>query len=340
MAVTTPHLPRRDGGVLLFRSCLVSAEYPGIEAATKWLFDRLGIEYIIHPDQSCCTGLGYYSDVIPFPTTEAIAARNACLAVECDHPTVGYLCSTCYAVNKKAQHTLALPEERAKTNAVLARIGRTYDDRVDAAIRHLHVLEIMWGAHTSLPELVRRRLDGIRVATHPACHYCKVFPDDVTGEAENFMLPEDLLEPAGITATGYYNEKTTHCGAGFRQRFINPGISLAVTQQKLRRLSELGVDVLLHMCPNCHIQFDRFHDLIAARTGETYPFVHLHTQQLLALALGADPDTVCGVATHSQDLEPFLERIGARPRGRVALPVSAGTGVHASTASGERQEGQ
>ena len=42
--------------------------------------------------------------------------------------------------------------------------------------------------------------------------------------------------------------------------------------------------------------------------------MHLHTQQLVALALGADPDTVCGVKAHSQDVEPILERIGARER--------------------------
>ena len=40
--------------------------------------------------------------------------------------------------------------------------------------------------------------------------------------------------------------------------------------------------------------------------------MHLHVQQLLALALGADPEKVVGVQTHSQDVEPFLERIGAR----------------------------
>ena len=66
------------------------------------------------------------------------------------------------------------------------------------------------------------------------------------------------------------------------------------------------------MCPNCHIQFDRFSDIISAGIGEEYPFVHLHVQQLLALALGADPEKIVGVQTHSQDVEPFLERIGAR----------------------------
>jgi heterodisulfide reductase subunit B len=38
--------------------------------------------------------------------------------------------------------------------------------------------------------------------------------------------------------------------------------------------------------------------------------VHLHVQQLLALALGADPVKDCGLGSHSQDVEPLLERIG------------------------------
>lgn len=324
MTITTPDVPRVTGGVLLFRSCLVSAEYPGVEAATKWLLERFEIEYTVHPEQSCYTGLGYYSDLMPFSTTAAMAARNACVAVNDGHPTVSYLCSTCYAINKKAQHVLEVPKYRDETNAVLAKIGRVYDERVAAAVQHKHVLDILWSAHESVPELVRRRLDGVKVATHPACHYCKVFPDDVTGEPENFMLPEDILEPTGIIPTGYYNEKTTHCGAGFRQRFVNPPLSVAVTQQKLRRLAELGVDVLVHMCPNCHVQFDRFHDIISEGSSETYPFIHLHVQQLLALALGADPDTVCGLASHSQNVEPFLERIGARDKGKTVVAVGGG----------------
>ena len=49
------------------------------------------------------------------------------------------------------------------------------------------------------------------------------------------------------------------------------------------------------MCPNCHIQFDRHSDIIAASSQEEFPFVHLHVQQLLALALGADPEKVVGI---------------------------------------------
>jgi heterodisulfide reductase subunit B len=291
---------------------LISTEYPGAEAATKWLFDRFDVEYIVNEDQTCCTGLGYYTDMMPFPTTMAISARNSCVAVEADHPIQSYLCSTCYAVNKKSQHVLAVPEYRRSANEVLAEIGREYTDTVDETIQHRHTLEILWSRHHSIPGLIKRRLDGIKVATHPACHYCKVFPDDVLGDPENFMLPEDLLEPAGVIKTGNYNEKTTHCGAGFRQMFVNPAMSQAVTREKLKRLAQEKIDVLVHMCPNCAVQFDRHHDIISQVAQEEYPFVHLHVQQLVALALGADPDKVCGVVSHSQDVEPILQRIGAR----------------------------
>jgi heterodisulfide reductase subunit B len=307
----TPEIEPVTGGVLLFRSCLISTEYPGAEAATKWLFERFGIEYTVHPEQTCCTGLGYYSELVPVATSVALAARNACVAVEDGHPVMSYLCSTCYAINKKARNILSVDTYRADVNKTLAKVGREYTDSVAEAITHSHTMEILWSAHHSIPGLIKRRLDGIKVATHPACHYCKVFPDEVTGDSENFMIPEDLLEDTGVIKTGLYNEKTTHCGAGFRQRFVNPGIAVAVTREKLRRLAQEEVDVCVHMCPNCAIQFDRHHSIIEASSQEEYPFVHLHVQQLLALALGADPVKDCGLGSHSQDVEPLLERIGA-----------------------------
>ena len=107
---STPDVPRIEKGVTLFRSCLVSAEYPGVEASTKWLFERFGIEYTVNEDQTCCTGLGYYSDLMPIQTTVGIAARNACVVVDDEHPVMSYLCSTCYAINKKARNILDVPE--------------------------------------------------------------------------------------------------------------------------------------------------------------------------------------------------------------------------------------
>src|SRR5512133_693418 len=137
----TPETSPVTGGVLLFRSCLVSAEYPGAEAATKWLFERFGIEYTVHPEQTCCTGLGYYSELVPVATSVALAARNACVAVDGGHPVMSYLCSTCYAINKKARNILNVPEYRAEANRTLAKVGREYTDTVADAIEHSHTME-------------------------------------------------------------------------------------------------------------------------------------------------------------------------------------------------------
>ena len=60
-----------------------------------------------------------------------------------------------------------MPEYRADTNKVLAGLGREYSDEVAGAIRHSHTMEILWSAHHSIPGMIKRRLDGVKVATLP-----------------------------------------------------------------------------------------------------------------------------------------------------------------------------
>ena len=91
-----------DKDIFLFRSCLVSVEYPGVESSTKFVFDKLGIDYTISEKQTCCTGLGHYSDVFSQIDTTAIGARNFKIACEIGRPNLVMMCATCYAINKKS----------------------------------------------------------------------------------------------------------------------------------------------------------------------------------------------------------------------------------------------
>jgi len=197
MATTTPEIAAVSGGVLLFRSCLISTEYPGCEAAHQMALRALRIEYAVLPEQTCCTGLGYYSEIVPVATSVALAARNACVAVDSGHPVMSYLCSTCYAINKKARNILAVPSTAPTPIACSPSSDREYTDDVAATVRHSHTMEILWSAHKSIPDSSGGASTASKVATHPACHYCKVFPDEVVGDSENFMIPEDLLEDTG-----------------------------------------------------------------------------------------------------------------------------------------------
>ncbi|MDD3317117.1 MAG: heterodisulfide reductase-related iron-sulfur binding cluster [Methanosarcina sp.] len=97
---------------------------------------------------------------------------------------------------------------------------------------------------------------------------------------------------------------------GFSQLHLNKKTSLQVTKTKLDSLQKAGVELMLHMCPNCHIQYDRYQPVIENEFDVKYDMVHMNIAQFVALLMGADPYKVCGFQTHSVPLEEFLEKYG------------------------------
>jgi heterodisulfide reductase subunit B len=76
---------------------------------------------------------------------------------------------------------------------------------------------------------------------------------------------------------------------GFSQLHLNKKTSLQVTKTKLDSLQKAGVELMLHMCPNCHIQYDRYQPVIEKEFGVKYDMVHMNIAQFVALSMGADP---------------------------------------------------
>ncbi len=298
-------------GLYLFKSCLVSAEYPGVESSLRFIWNRLGIDYISDPRQSCCTGLGYYFDVFDHLSTVAVAARNLSLAQELDYRNLVTLCATCYAVNKNAIRSLhEIPGLASQVSGMLEKIGLSYPDKMDAK-NVFHEVDILAALKDKIASMVEIDFSGLRIASHHACHYTKVFREDALTDPNHPDLIDSIAKSTGALPVEYA-EKATTCGAGFRQRHCNRDLSLAVTLEKLRSLKAAGAEVLLHMCPNCQIQFDRYQPMIERLTGEQFGIYHLQIPQLIALSMGADPYRVIGIQTHSVPLEPLLKRFGIK----------------------------
>lgn len=305
-------IPDRD--ILLFKSCLVSVEYPGVESSTKFLFEKLGIEYIIDDRQSCCTGLGHYYDLFDQFSTTALTARNFAIARDVGHKNIATLCATCYTVLKKACNILNEKDSiRNKINQIfsdskLENMEYNSDD-FNARDNIFHVAEILWNKTEEIKEAPKIDLSGFNIASHHACHYCKVHYQDTIGNVRNPMIIEEMAQACGVKTVDWYDHKRTTCGAGFRQRFTNIDLSLEVTAEKLMSLEENNVDILLHMCPNCQMQFDRYQPTIEKRLNTQFNLVHLNISQFIALALGASPYNVVGVQTHTVSLEPILKKL-------------------------------
>ena len=303
-----------DKDILLFKSCLVNVEYPGIESSTRYIFDRIGVDYYVDERQSCCTGLGHYFDLFDQLSTTALAARNFKIAEQTGQKNIAVMCATCYAILKKSAKILNQNEEaRNNVNIILddsnlEEMKYNIND-IDSVENIFHVAEIFFNKRDEISSLVKVDLSDFRVATHHACHYCKVHYNDTIEGVRDPNLIDCLARAVGVETIGWYDHKRVTCGAGFRQRFVNKEISLAVTAEKLQALKENEVEILLHMCPNCQMQFDRYQPYIEKKFNMKFNIYHLNIAQFIALALGADPYKILGIQTHTVPIEPLLKRL-------------------------------
>lgn len=303
-----------DKDILLFKSCLVSVEYPGIESSTKFVFDKLGIDYEISDKQTCCTGLGHYSDIFDQFTTATLGARNFRIAQSINRPNLVMMCATCYAINKKVANILNNKDEVLdKVNSVFKQSNLdnlVYEKGSTKSSENIfHVVDILYNKKDEISKHLKYDLSDFRIATHHGCHYCKVHYDDTIGGFRNPQILDELIGACGCDTIGFYDHKRTTCGSGFRQRYSNKDLSLKVTEDKLMALKEDNVDILVHLCPNCHVQFDRYQNLISKNAGVEFDTIHLNIAQFMAIAMGADFHSVIGTQAHTVPVESKLNNL-------------------------------
>ncbi|MDD3984972.1 MAG: CoB--CoM heterodisulfide reductase iron-sulfur subunit B family protein [Methanobacterium sp.] len=303
-----------NNNILLFKTCLVNVEYPGIESSTCYILDQIGVEYIVDERQSCCTGLGHYFDIFDQLSTTAIAARNFHIALEIGHGNIVTMCATCYAILKKSAKLLNHNKKiRNKVNNILnssdlEKMEYKIGD-MDPSKNIFHVAEIFFNKKENISKFVQLDLSNLRVATHHACHYCKVYFNDTMEGVRDPNLLDGIVAALGVETIGWYDHKKVTCGSGFRQRFTNKEVSLSVTAEKLLSLKKNNVEILIHMCPNCQMQFDRYQPYIEKKLDTKFNIRHLNIAQFIALTLGADPYNTIGIQTHTVPIEPLLKRI-------------------------------
>ena len=143
--------------ITLFRSCLVSAEYPGVEASTKFVFDKLGVEYVIDRNQSCCTGLGHYYDIFDELSTTALAARNFSYAIRNNHKQYVPMCATCYAILKTSAKILNEKDDvREEINKAFRENGleefQYNKGDIDPRDDITHVVDVLYYLKDKIPE--------------------------------------------------------------------------------------------------------------------------------------------------------------------------------------------
>ena len=295
--------------IAYFLGCIMPNRYPGIEKATRILFEALDIELKDMNGASCCPAPGVFGS-FDEETWATIAARNLTLAEDMGADIMTE-CNGCFGSLFEANHMLKEDEDkRAKINENLSEIGREFKGTTN--VKHLAQILRDDVGFEKISSLIEKPLD-LNVAVHYGCHFLK--PTDEIGieeQAENPTILDELVELTGAKSIEY-KDKMMCCGAGGGVRSRDLDVTASYTKEKLDNMSKAGVDAIIDVCPFCHMQFDQGQTEVNERYGTDFSIPVFHLAQLYGLAMGLS----------AEELTFDAQRIDATPALAKALGENA-----------------
>jgi heterodisulfide reductase subunit B len=264
-----------------FLGCVMPMRYPGIESSTREVMKQLGVELFDVEEFSCCPAPGVTRS-LQSSTWLAVAAHNLVAAQEAGLDIM-VVCNGCFGSLAEAAHMLNHDKDKlAEVNKVLKAAGsKEYKGKTN--VNHFAVILKDEIGLDAIAKRVKHKLDGMNVAIHYGCHFLKPSAVKELDNPETPRILDDLVEVTGATSVDY-RHKQMCCGAGGGVRANTPDVALKMTEEKLNYLDEIEADIILDVCPFCHLQYDRGQKDLDRETK--YPVLHL--SQFYGLAFEMD----------------------------------------------------
>jgi heterodisulfide reductase subunit B len=187
-------------------------------------------------------------------------------------------CAACYIRFKTAAHEMAHDPDMARR--VNQEIGYAYQ----GSVRVMNLVETLTEkvGLDRIEKEVKRPLAGLKVACYYGCYITR--PADITGAAhpEYPMEMDHLMRRLGAEVVDW-DAKTDCCGGSLG--LTQTPIAHEMTAKVLQNARARGADVIVTVCPLCHVNIDGRQAQIKS-LGFSIPI--LYATQLAALALGLD----------------------------------------------------
>jgi len=290
----------------LFLGCAIPIKYPGFEAATRLVAEKLGIELVDLPF-SCCPPPTSMK-LVHYDSWLALAARNLCLAEE-EGLDLLTLCSGCVNTLKEANHVLKQSDsKRRKVNRILEDHNHHYKGTVSVT----HILDVLY-QDTIVERMLKIKVRDLplRVGSHYGCHYFRpprvMYPDELSDVGSYVPVKMDhLLSIIGVEPVEY-SRKFLCCGSPLGAN-MDPEAGYSITRQKLQHIQDRKIQALSVICPSCFEQFDMGQIVLSRKSKELHKIPTFYLTQLVGLALGLSPKEV-GLDVHRVKSKKLLESV-------------------------------
>ncbi|VVB70979.1 CoB--CoM heterodisulfide reductase subunit B [uncultured archaeon] len=277
-----------------YPGCVSQSTGKEMDKSTRSVCSALGIELEELEDWNCCGATHVSSELVAV----GLAARNM---VQTERPIMTS-CSICYSNLRFASLRLEEPDIREKVNAVL---DKKYSK---ATIRH--ALDVILEALDENDERIVVPLTNLKVApyygcllTRPTGIYSPEFPTIL--EKLIKTLHADALE---------FRLKTACCGGPIFMSQEEAANDVAF--RILREAKKAGAEVIVRVCPLCHIMLDAKQRALEQKFGEKIEIPVLYVTQLAGIALGLGPEEL-GLEMNSVSPMAMMEKVYERMTGEI-----------------------
>jgi succinate dehydrogenase / fumarate reductase cytochrome b subunit len=267
--------------VAYYPGCVAKGGAPELYRSVKLILEPLGIRPTELFD-AACTGAGVLTERNPL-LADALNGRTFAMAERRGMPIMT-ICSTCTGTMLACNARLQDESHRSRVNALLAPEGYAYGGT--AVIKHLLWILVEDIGLDRVAALVRRPLEGLRVAPFYGCYLVRPSSLVATDHPERDRYLERLIEALGGQAVEYAGARKC---CGFPIITMNRENGLKMTGRNIADAKEHGAEVLVTPCPLCHLNLDGQQAEAARALGVPLGVPILHLPQLVGLAFGRTP---------------------------------------------------
>jgi heterodisulfide reductase subunit B len=270
--------------IAYYPGCTLKNKAQNLELTALAVLREVGIEVHELERWNCCGAVFSLADDdlihLVAPVRDLIRAKDS------GATTLMTLCAQCYNVLARANQVMRSNDEKRKTLNLFMDEETDYHGEVEV-VHYLDLLRTSLG-WAELRKRVKVPLTGLRVAPFYGCATIRPLDVAVGGGTLDPAIFRDFIAALGATPVEYPGA-TECCGA--YETLANPTAAIDRSGQVLSSAQSHGADAIVLTCPLCEYNLGKKQPKIREAHPEVRELPVYYFTQLLAIALGLDPET-------------------------------------------------